>query len=88
MPGNTALSIACAYSLLHMIAPPRGSAEGLVGGGRRKVHDTDRGRVLFCRDEARDVCDICHTVGANIVGDLLERLEIDRAGVGRTHRRR
>src|SRR5208337_5695963 len=24
MPGKTALSIACAYSLLHMIAPPRG----------------------------------------------------------------
>ena len=66
-----------------MIAPPRGPRRVLWVVVVVKFDDADRGRVKAGGTETGNMGDICHTIGADIISDLLERLEIDGTGVCR-----
>ena len=59
-----------------------GTAHGLVGGGGHHI-GVGHGTLVFAGGhEACDVGDIHHQIGADLMGDLTEGLEIDGSGVG------
>ena len=60
-----------------------GAAQGLVGGGGHHVAMGHGVGVHARRHQAGDVGHIGQQVGAHLIGDGAEALEIDRAGVGR-----
>ena len=67
----------------HAAARP---AQRFVRRGRDDVGETERRRVIPCRDETRDVRHIHHKVCAHAFGDVREAREIDDAAVRRSAR--
>ena len=59
-----------------------GTAQGLVVGGGHHVGIGNRARMLARRDEACDVGDVHHEVGADLLRDLAELLKVDDARIG------
>ena len=59
------------------------AAQRLVRGGGDDLRVPDRRRVRAARDQAGDVRDVGDQHGADLLGDLRERREVDRARDGR-----
>ena len=81
-PGNTALSIAAAYSLAAEDRAGARTAQRLVGGEGDDVGVRDRRRVRATGDEPGDVRGVDDEQRADLVGDRAERREVDGARVG------
>src|SRR5262245_45988789 len=58
------------------------SAERLVGGRRDKVGVRNRARMKPGCDQARDMCDVDHEVGAHRLGYVLKLREVKDASIG------
>ena len=77
-----ALSMAGPSSAVLRTQPPRGPAQGLVGGEGDDVGVGHRVRVDAAGDEPGDVGGVEHEQRADLVGDLAQGRRVDDAGVG------
>ena len=81
-PGNTAVLIFLAYSVVGQDDAAARAAEGLVRGGGDDVGVRHRVRVQPGGDQAGEVRHVHHQVGAHRVGDPAELGEVQLPGVG------
>ena len=77
------MSIAAAYSCLHMIIAPARAAQGFVGRGGDDVSIGKGRRMGATGDQAGKVGHIDHEHGTAGIGDLAELGEIKHARIGR-----